>query len=1365
MHEIDASMETIGYYPDGKTKYKSSPSGDVITYEYDSKGRLEWVLDRKRNVIERHQYDGKNINDEGSYNKHIISSAQKDNIPKADFLNIQVSNDDIKHTISYSDGMGRVRQTIHLNTDYNNRDAVQIHDCDEFGRETEKHLPYWTSGLDLETEYIETAKADQADYYANLSYPHQPTNSPFVATELENSPLQRPIQQGGVGDELQLDGGHTTGIQYGWNDVNDHILKWNYNSSTGVAHSVGEYAANELRKTTTTSPDGNVSISFVDARGRTVAASVLAEVSEDDQGNSYSSAHQVNGNSVIEKIFTSYMVYDDFGRVTYEISATAIEQMDGVYTLNPSSQSQAFDELIYYYEYDHRGRITTKHTPGQGRSKLVYDQKDRLIMSQDAQQLAEGRWSVVKRDTRGRVIIKGEISSTTARAAHQTSADASAFIEEIFEGNTSGDLMYYTNIAYPLLNGEGDVLNVYYFDNYNFNFPPNFNFTAFNEISNPTEVTRGMPTGSKTRILNPTGSLGGWLTTVSYYNDEKKPIQAFTQNHRGGFDRFDTYYTDFNEVHKTVQHQKYKSTSTVHTFTTRYKYIAETGQLQNIYCQIDNDPEILVSNRFYNQMGQLQTLRLHRKPGTSNYLQNINYRYNTQGQLTHINDPSLVPTGGGNSDNDDVFGQQLVYFDTGGELEYDPTNSYYQIAPRYDGNISAMLWNAKTPDEDATTLSQNAYIYHYDDFGQMSAALYAADDPSFPGEYDQNSGTYNELVEYNLGGRIKAISRNTYDVNQQGVINVMDNLSYSYANGGYRLESVEDNGLANHTQQYKHFVDGASLSNEYTYDYVGRTLKDYNRNVTFSYNRLGLPRSISSNGTGYSIGYKYDASGNKLQKFTGRPICPPGVLCAAMPSVTTDYIGNFVYEDDELKMIYHPEGVIRPTPSNADNETEYVYDYFIKDYLGNVRVVLTEENATYTEKFLATMELVHRQIEEDNFDNIEETDADLPLGYPVDGSVDLNEKIALLSSENGTEIGPSMVLPVRLGDKVSLSTNYFYSEDAEGATYDNFNLLVNEVLIALAASGAGILNLNETQLIDIATGTGNYSQAVSDFMSSNFDTTDVQRPHAYLVWMLYDNGMKLIPEGSGAIRVTDPNELRTILQDDIEIRSDGYLHAYVTNGSAKSMSFDNMLVSYLRGKTRQINHYYPYGLSISGLGGDYDEYLNKYTSKELQTGEFDPSLSTGLEMFDFHARFYDPQLGRWFTPDPAEQFHNPYLAMGNNPVMFTDPNGESIILASIIIGAAIGAYIGGSTANDGDMNPGNWNWESGHTWAGMGIGADAGGAVEWFCGRRACTRPDGLFCKFWGEWYCGSIHNCRWCFNGSCRLWSRFWKCHVKNKR
>src|SRR5690606_38789296 len=141
------------------------------------------------------------------------------------------------------------------------------------------------------------------------------------------------------------------------------------------------------------------------------------------------------------------------------------------------------------------------------------------------------------------------------------------------------------------------------------------------------------------------------------------------------------------------------------------------------------------------------------------------------------------------------------------------------------------------------------------------------------------------------------------------------------------------------------------------------------------------------------------------------------------------------------------------------------------------------------------------------------------------------------------------VMPVRRGDKVALRTDYFYTEDAPGTTYDNVTMLVNEVLLALVASGSGVLNLTEGQLIDMAVGGNDYSDAIGSFFSSNLDTTDMSRPHGYLVWVLYDNDMKLIPHGSGAKRVTDPNDLEQLIIDEIPIAEDGYLHAYVSNGS------------------------------------------------------------------------------------------------------------------------------------------------------------------------------------------------------------------------
>jgi RHS repeat-associated protein len=62
----------------------------------------------------------------------------------------------------------------------------------------------------------------------------------------------------------------------------------------------------------------------------------------------------------------------------------------------------------------------------------------------------------------------------------------------------------------------------------------------------------------------------------------------------------------------------------------------------------------------------------------------------------------------------------------------------------------------------------------------------------------------------------------------------------------------------------------------------------------------------------------------------------------------------------------------------------------------------------------------------------------------------------------------------------------------------------------------------------------------------------------------------------------------------------------------------------------------------------------------LQDKEF--SDGSGLEEYDFGARFQDPQLGRWETLDPkAEKFawQSPYCAFNNTPINIKDPTGTS----------------------------------------------------------------------------------------------------------
>src|SRR5690554_7784382 len=68
------------------------------------------------------------------------------------------------------------------------------------------------------------------------------------------------------------------------------------------------------------------------------------------------------------------------------------------------------------------------------------------------------------------------------------------------------------------------------------------------------------------------------------------------------------------------------------------------------------------------------------------------------------------------------------------------------------------------------------------------------------------------------------------------------------------------------------------------------------------------------------------------------------------------------------------------------------------------------------------------------------------------------------------------------------------------------------------------------------------------------------------------------------------------------------------------------------------------------------EYMYRYNGKEWQD-------ELGLDWYDYHARNYDPALGRWMNHDPlAEKYYNlsTYTYAGNNPMFFIDPDGQEI---------------------------------------------------------------------------------------------------------
>ncbi len=86
--------------------------------------------------------------------------------------------------------------------------------------------------------------------------------------------------------------------------------------------------------------------------------------------------------------------------------------------------------------------------------------------------------------------------------------------------------------------------------------------------------------------------------------------------------------------------------------------------------------------------------------------------------------------------------------------------------------------------------------------------------------------------------------------------------------------------------------------------------------------------------------------------------------------------------------------------------------------------------------------------------------------------------------------------------------------------------------------------------------------------------------------------------------------------------------------------------------------YYPFGMNFNYNHSVFDamgSWLNyKYNGKELQ--------ETG--MYDYGARFYMPDIGRWGVIDPLAETSrrwNPYTYAFNNPIRFIDPDGRNSV--------------------------------------------------------------------------------------------------------
>ena len=803
---------------------------------------------------------------------------------------------DTKVTIKYFDGLGRPSQINAKKQSPNGKDIITQIEYDEFGRQVKDYLP--APSTIATGQFYENPEPFYEAYYDSDIY--------YSEKQLEASPLNRVLKQAAPGDDWALGSGHEIEFNYQTNlngEVKIFTASTSYNSTNKIynislnRHDGATYTTGQLYKTITKD-----------------------ENHESDNDNTIEEFKNKEGQVILKRTYESgtkhdtYYVYDVYGNLTYVLPPLVNH--------NTAISSTVLDNLCYQYKYDDRNRLVEKKLPGKGWEYMVYDKQNRLVATQDENMRSTNPainsfaqnskvWQFTKYDKFGRIIYTGFTRSTANRITYQNAVNAKGSNNETRSANLNvgGININYTNsTAYPTTITK--VLSVNYYDNYTFYdaIPVPTDISVLSPPANDLGITsKSLPTANYLAVTNAAGAVIGWEKTFTFYDTKSRPIRTYKKNHTGGYTQVDQDL-DFRGkvVSRSTQHSRGSTNGGIIT-TERFTYGNAERLIQHTH-QINEGPVEVLSNNYYDELGQLTMKNVGGKENYEVPLQSIDYKYNIRGWLTDINDV------------EDLYDQKSSeWMDLWAfKIEYNaPQNQNNGVRPLFNGNISETYW--RTGKDNV----QRSYGYTYDALNRLLAGYYRKPNANI---VDVNN--YNESLTYDKNGNILTLNRNGGFDYPISTGNQIDELHYTYNYN--QLMKVTDA-----TASSQGFNNGSSGSmSDYTYDDNGNMKTDKNKNITnIKYNHLNLPTEISF-ANNNKINYLYNAAGVKVEKKVKQ-----GVNISK-----TEYIDGYQYQNEKLLFFPTAEGYVsyaQIPELQQVNKLSYVYNF--TDHLGNIRLSYTED--------------------------------------------------------------------------------------------------------------------------------------------------------------------------------------------------------------------------------------------------------------------------------------------------------------------------------------------------------------------------------------------------------------------------------------
>lgn len=203
------------------------------------------------------------------------------------------------------------------------------------------------------------------------------------------------------------------------------------------------------------------------------------------------------------------------------------------------------------------------------------------------------------------------------------------------------------------------------------------------------------------------------------------------------------------------------------------------------------------------------------------------------------------------------------------------------------------------------------------------------------------------------------------------------------------------------------------------------------------------------------------------------------------------------------------------------------------------------------------------------------------------------------------------------GDKVKIEAYANYGSQSETPT--DFSAFVPTLLTAF--------NLPTPLAGEVATPSAGITTYGEWEMGSSGNRSEDDPVKAFVTIILFDKDYNLIDVAYMASEASDES-----FSQSYTVKEPGYAYLYVSNQHPTRMDvdFDDITITLTQSPVIQTNDYYPFGLTFNEQqrqavkANDYH-----YNGKERQD-------ELGLGRLDYGARIYQPEIGRFTTPDPCK---------------------------------------------------------------------------------------------------------------------------------